>query len=44
MYWIPEDLVEKRITEDKIPYDIWIEKGYVRTCKGNKISYKDVKA
>ena len=44
MYWIPEDLVEKRITEDKIPYDIRIEKGYVRTCKGNKISYKDVKA
>ena len=44
MYWIPEDLVEKRIAEDKIPYDIWIEKGYVRTCKGNKISYRDVKA
>lgn len=44
MYWIPEDLVEKRITEDKIPYDIWIEKEYVRTCQGNKISYKDVKA
>lgn len=44
MYWIPEDLVEKRVNEDKIPYDTWIEKGYVRTCKGNKISYKDVKA
>lgn len=44
MYWMPEDLVEKRIAEDKIPYDIWIEKGYVRTCKGNKISYRDVKA
>ena len=44
MYWMPEDLVEKRILEDKIPYDIWIEKGYVRTCKGNKISYRDVKA
>lgn len=43
MYWMPEDLVEKRILEDKIPYDIWIEKGYVRTCKGNKISYRDVK-
>lgn len=36
MYWIPEDLVEKRVIEDKIPYDIWIEKGYVRTCPGNK--------
>lgn len=44
MYWIPEDLVEKRIAEDKIPYDIWIEKGCVRTCRGNKISYRDVKA
>lgn len=44
MYWMPEDLVEKRVQEDKIPYDVWIEKGYVRTCRGNKISYKDVKA
>ena len=35
MYWIPEELVAKRIAEDKIPYDIWIEKGYVRTCPGN---------
>ena len=44
MYWIPEDLVEKRVQEDKIPYDVWIEKGYVRTCPGNKISYRDVKS
>ncbi|WP_343247735.1 terminase large subunit [Diplocloster hominis] len=44
MYWIPEDLVDKRVQEDKVPYDFWIEKGYVRICKGNKISYKDVKA
>lgn len=44
MYWMPENLVEKRVLEDKVPYDTWIEKGYVRTCPGNKISYKDVKA
>lgn len=44
MYWLPEDLVEKRVREDKVPYDVWIEKGYVRTCRGNKISYRDVKA
>lgn len=36
MYWIPEELVAKRVQEDKIPYDIWIEKGYMRTCPGNK--------
>ncbi len=35
MYWMPEDLVEKRVKEDKIPYDFWIEKEYVRTCPGN---------
>ena len=44
MYWIPEDLVERRVKEDHIPYDIWIEQGLMRTCKGNKISYKDVTA
>ncbi len=40
MYWIPEDLVERRVREDKVPYDIWIEKGYVRTCPGNKTHYR----
>nr|DAE65436.1 MAG TPA: Large Terminase [Caudoviricetes sp.] len=38
MYWIPEDLVEKHVNEDKVPYDIWIEQGYCRTCPGNKIN------
>lgn len=36
MYWMPEELVDKRVKEDKIPYDTWIEKGYVRTCPGYK--------
>lgn len=44
MYWIPEDLVERRVREDHIPYDVWIEQGLMRTCRGNKISYKDVTA
>lgn len=42
MYWIPEDLLEKRVREDKIPYDIWLEKGYLRTCPGNRMHYKYV--
>lgn len=42
MYWIPEDNVEKRVKEDHIPYDVWIEQGMMRTCKGNQISYHDV--
>lgn len=43
MYWLPEDLVEQRVREDKIPYDKWIEQGLMRTCPGNKVHYKFVK-
>lgn len=43
MYWLPEDLLEQRIREDKIPYDLWQEKGLLRTCPGNKVHYKYVK-
>lgn len=42
MYWLPEDLLEKRTLEDKIPYDKWKEMGLLRTVPGNKIHYKHV--
>lgn len=42
MYWIPEDLVERRVREDKVPYDEWIQQGWCRTCPGNKVHYKYV--
>ena len=42
MYWIAEDLVEKKVKEDRIPYDLWIEQGFVRTCSGNKVHAKYV--
>jgi len=40
MYWLPEDLLEKRVREDKIPYDLWESQGLLRTCPGNKVHYK----
>lgn len=40
MYFLPEDLLEKRVREDKIPYDLWKEMGYLRTTPGNKVDYK----
>lgn len=42
MYWLPEDLLEQRVREDKIPYDLWLEQGWLRTCPGNKVHYKHV--
>ena len=42
MYWLAADLVDERVREDKIPYDFWIEQGFVRTCPGNKVHPKYV--
>lgn len=42
MYWLPEDLLERRVSEDKIPYDLWHEQGLLRLCPGNKINPHEV--
>lgn len=42
MYFLPEDLLEQRVREDKIPYDIWRDQGWLRTCPGNKVHYRHV--
>jgi len=42
MFWIPEDLAEKRTKEDQIPYDVWIKQGFMRTCAGNHVDDSDV--
>jgi phage terminase large subunit-like protein len=42
MYWLPEDLLEVRVKEDKIPYDLWLEQGYLRVSEGNKVHPKHV--
>lgn len=42
MYWLPEDLLEQRAREDKIPYDIWHEQGLLRTSPGNSVHPKYV--
>jgi len=44
MYWLPEDNFEKRVKQDKIPYDKWRERGLLRLCIGNTINYADVTA
>lgn len=44
MYWIAEELLERRVLEDNIPYDKWAERGLVRLCRGNSVHQRDVKA
>lgn len=40
MYWIPEDTMDIRIEEDKVPYRLWEQQGYLRTSPGNRINHK----
>ena len=42
MYWLPASKLEEHIKTDKVPYDIWLENGWIRICEGNRINYHDV--
>lgn len=42
MYFIPEETALKKEQEDKVPYSIWRDKGYIRFSQGNKVNYSDV--
>ena len=42
MYFIPSNHLEKKVIEDKIPYDKWLKAGWLRLSGDNKIDYHDV--
>ncbi len=42
MYWIPTNALEKKVIEDKIPYDKWLNNGWLRLSGDSKIDYHDV--
>lgn len=41
-YFLPAELLDKRVREDKIPYDKWADRGLLTLCEGNKVNYSDV--
>lgn len=43
MYWLAEDLLERRVKEDRIAYDKWHERELLRLSPGNKVHAKYVK-
>ncbi len=42
MYWLPAELLEFRVREDQIPYDLWYERGLLRLSDGNQVHPKNV--
>ncbi|WP_238899357.1 terminase TerL endonuclease subunit [Clostridium sp. YIM B02500] len=43
-YFLPEELLDKRVQEDKIPYDLWRDRGLLTTCEGFRVNFSDVTA
>ena len=41
-YFIPRTNLDIKIKEDKIPYDIWEKRGFVKVCEGASVDYSDV--
>lgn len=40
--FMPEENVEQRTREDKVPYDQWVKRGLITPCPGNRVDYRYV--
>ena len=38
-FWVPEDTTTQRVIRDHVPYDDWLELGYIKATEGNVIHY-----
>ena len=41
-FFMPKDVLEKRMQEDSVPYDIWVKKGYITLSDGSQNDFTKV--
>lgn len=41
-FWTPEQGLRDRALRDRVPYDVWVDQGYLRTTPGATVDYKFV--
>lgn len=41
-FFMPKDVLEKRMQEDSVPYDIWVQKGYITLSEGSQNDFTKV--
>lgn len=39
-FWKPQDLIQEHKKKDRVPYDTWIDQGYIEACPGKVIDYE----
>ena len=42
--WTPEEGLKERSKTDRVPYDVWVKKGFLKAVPGNAIHYDHVAA
>lgn len=43
-YFLPGELLDQRVKDDKIPYDKWRDRELLTACEGFRVNYSDVTA
>ena len=41
-FFMPSDVLHKRMEEDNVPYDIWVKKGYITLSEGSQNDFSKV--
>ena len=42
-FWIPEENIEERVKRDRVPYNVWVEKGLIKPTPGNCIDTRYIR-
>lgn len=43
-FWTPEDGLRERARHDRVPYDVWVKEGFLRTTPGKTVDYRHIAA
>ena len=43
-FWMPEQGISERSRQDRVPYDLWVQQGHIRTTPGGSVDYEYVVA
>jgi len=43
-FWLPKEGMAKRVKRDRVPYDVWVERGLIKLTEGNVTDYNVVRA
>jgi phage terminase large subunit-like protein len=38
-FWVPDEAMKERVKRDRVPYDVWVRQGFLRTTPGNVVDY-----